>query len=140
MKTLLSLSSFAFILILIGFVSPTTFNHSSSANMQTIEKKDSLLRHVVLFKFKEGTSKADISKVETAFSALPNNIPEIMDYEWGLNNSPEGINKGFTHCFLVTFNSEEARAIYLPHPAHKAFVDVLSPHLEDVVVVDYWAQ
>ncbi|WP_086477143.1 Dabb family protein [Arenibacter amylolyticus] len=140
MKTLLSLSSFAFILILIGFVSPTTLNHSSSANMQTIEKKDSLLRHVVLFKFKEGTSKADISKVETAFSALPNNIPEIMDYEWGLNNSPEGINKGFTHCFLVTFNSEEARAIYLPHPAHKAFVDVLSPHLEDVVVVDYWAQ
>lgn len=140
MKTLLSLSSFAFILILIGFVSPTTLNHSSSANMQTIEKKDSLLRHVVLFKFKEGTSKADISKVETAFSALPNNIPEIMDYEWGLNNSPEGINKGFTHCFLVTFNSEEARAIYLPHPAHKAFVDVLSPHLEDVVVVDYWTQ
>ncbi len=140
MKTLLSLSSFAFILILIGFVSPTTLNHSSSANMQTIEKKDSLLRHVVLFKFKEGTSKADISKVETAFSALPNKIPEIMDYEWGLNNSPEGINKGFTHCFLVTFNSEEARAIYLPHPAHKAFVDVLSPHLEDVVVVDYWTQ
>ncbi len=140
MKTLLSLSSFAFILILIGFVSPTTLNHSSSANLQTIEKKDSLLRHVVLFKFKEGTSKADISKVETAFSALPNKIPEIMDYEWGLNNSPEGINKGFTHCFLVTFNSEEARAIYLPHPAHKAFVDVLSPHLEDVVVVDYWTQ
>ncbi|MDX1326968.1 MAG: Dabb family protein [Arenibacter sp.] len=140
MKTLLSLSSFAFILILTGFVSPTTLDHSPSANMQTIEKKDSLLRHVVLFKFKEGTSKADISKVETAFSALPNKIPEIMDYEWGLNNSPEGINKGFTHCFLVTFNSEEARAIYLPHPAHKAFVDVLSPHLEDVVVVDYWTQ
>ncbi|MGE5945005.1 MAG: Dabb family protein, partial [Flavobacteriales bacterium] len=55
-----------------------------------------------------------------------------------LNNSPEGLNKGFTHCFLVTFDSEEDRAVYLPHPAHKAFIDILSPHLDDVLVIDYW--
>nr|WP_318544242.1 Dabb family protein [Marixanthotalea marina] len=96
------------------------------------------LRHVVLFKFKESSSAADINKVETAFEALPSKIKEIKDLEWGLNNSPEGINKGFTHCFFVTFDSEEDRAIYLPHPAHKAFVDILSPHLDDVLVIDYW--
>lgn len=96
------------------------------------------LRHVVLFKFKESSSPEDIKEVENAFGKLPSQIKEIKAYEWGLNNSPEGINKGFTHCFLVTFDSEEDRAIYLPHPAHKAFVDVLSPHLEDVLVVDYW--
>lgn len=96
------------------------------------------LRHVVLFKFKESSSPEDIKEVENTFGKLPSQIKEIKAYEWGLNNSPEGINKGFTHCFLVTFDSEEDRAIYLPHPAHKAFVDVLSPHLEDVLVVDYW--
>ncbi|OYX23563.1 MAG: stress responsive protein [Flavobacteriales bacterium 32-35-8] len=96
------------------------------------------LRHVVLFKFKESSTPADIKEVETAFGKLPSEIKEIKAYEWGLNNSPEGLNKGFTHCFLVTFDSEEDRAIYLPHPAHKAFVDVLSPHLDDVLVVDYW--
>src|SRR5690606_27526835 len=94
------------------------------------------LRHVVLFKFKESSTPADIKEVETAFGKLPSEIKEIKAYEWGLNNSPEGLNKGFTHCFLVTFDSEEDRAIYLPHPAHKAFVDVLSPHLDDVLVVD----
>lgn len=96
------------------------------------------LRHVVLFKFKESATEADIQSVEAAFSALPSKIPEIKGYEWGTNNSPEGLDKGFTHCFFLTFDSEEGRAVYLPHPDHKAFGDVLRPHLEDVLVLDYW--
>ncbi|WP_299124485.1 Dabb family protein [uncultured Winogradskyella sp.] len=105
--------------------------------MEIIAKK---LRHVVLFKFKESATKDDIKKIETAFIELPDKIKEIEDFEWGLNNSPEGLDKGFTHCFFVTFNSEEARSKYLPHPDHKAFVDILGPHLEDVLVIDYWAK
>jgi len=96
------------------------------------------LRHVVLFKFKEEAAEADIKKVEAAFSGLPGQIPEIKAYEWGTNNSPEGLDKGFTHCFFVTFDSEEGRTTYLPHPAHQAFVEVLKPHLDDVLVIDYW--
>ena len=105
-----------------------------------LSMNNELLRHAVLIKFKEGTSPEDIAKVEEAFGALENKIPEIKDYEWGTNNSPEGINKGFTHLFFVSFDSEEDRAVYLPHPDHKAFVEVLSPHMEDVLVVDYWAK
>lgn len=96
------------------------------------------LRHVVLFKFKESATAGDIKKVEEAFSALPGKIPQIRDYEWGTNNSPEGLDKGFTHCFFLTFDSEEDRAVYLPHPDHKAFGAILGPYLEDVLVVDYW--
>ena len=47
------------------------------------------LRHVVLFKFKEGTTQSDIRKVEEAFKALPEKIPQIKGFEWGTNNSPE---------------------------------------------------
>lgn len=119
---------------------PNTNNFKEDLSMNDSKKQDSVLRHVVLFKFKENTSKADITKVEKAFSALPSKIPQIAGYEWGINNSPEGLNKGLTHCFFVTFQSEEDRAIYLPHPAHKAFVEVLSPHLDDVTVVDYWTK
>ncbi|WP_422081236.1 Dabb family protein [Ulvibacterium sp.] len=103
-------------------------------------KQDSVLRHVVLFKFKAGTSPEKINEIEAAFAALPAKIPEIASYEWGLNNSPEGLNKGLTHAFLLTFKSEADRAIYLPHPDHKAFGELLSPHLEDVTVVDYWSR
>ncbi len=101
--------------------------------------QDSLLRHVVLFKFKEGTSSEKLEEIQNAFAALQDKIPQIVSYEWGLNNSPENINKGFTHCFLLSFKSEEDRAVYLPHPDHKAFGALLSPHLADVLVVDYWS-
>lgn len=103
-----------------------------------MSENEPLLRHVVLFAFKEDATEQDIREIEEAFSALPGKIPEIKDYEWGTNNSPEGLNDGLTHCFLVTFASEEDRAIYLPHPEHQAFVKILRPHLEKAVVVDYW--
>ncbi|MCC5928277.1 MAG: Dabb family protein [Cyclobacteriaceae bacterium] len=101
---------------------------------------EKLLRHVVLFKFKDESSPEDIKKVEDAFRGLATKIEAIYDFEWGTNNSPEGLEDGFTHCFLVTFKDEEGRAEYLPHPDHEAFVDILRPHLDKVLVVDYWTQ
>ncbi|MCO5241694.1 MAG: Dabb family protein [Chitinophagaceae bacterium] len=103
-------------------------------------KEKKMLRHVVLFKFKEESTALQVKEVEDAFRALPSKIKEIKAFEWGTNNSPENLAQGYTHCFFVSFTSEKDRAIYLPHPAHKAFVDVLSPHLDKVLVVDYWAK
>lgn len=99
-----------------------------------------MLRHVVLFKFKDSSTPAQVQEVEAAFLALPSKIKEIKSLEWGTNNSPENLAQGFTHCFFVTFNSEEDRAVYLPHPDHKAFGTTLGPHLDKVLVLDYWTQ
>ncbi len=99
-----------------------------------------MLRHVVLFKFKDDASAADVKKVETAFKKLPSQIKEIKGFEWGTNNSPENLNQGFTHSFFLTFKSEADRAVYLPHPAHKAFGAVLKPYLDKVLVIDYWTK
>ncbi len=98
------------------------------------------LRHVVLFKFKEGTSPEKVDEIATAFAALPKRIDTVVDFEWGTDNSPEGLADGFTHCFFVSFASEEGRAAYLPHAAHQEFVQLLRPHLDKVLVVDYWAK
>ena len=99
-----------------------------------------MLRHVVLFKFKDSSTPADIEKILAEFSTLPKKIPQIVAFEWGTNNSPEGLADGFTHCFLISFASEKDRDAYLPHEAHKAFVDIVKPHLDKVLVVDYWAK
>ena len=109
----------------------------ASAQSETNTKQQ--LRHVVLFSFKSTSSADDVKKIEDAFRALPSKIKEVKGFEWGKNNSPEGLDQGFTHCFLVSFNSEKDREVYLPHPAHKAFVDVLKPHLDKVLVIDYWS-
>lgn len=101
------------------------------------QKKE--LRHVVMFKFKETSTAADVKAIEMAFAGLPKKIKEIKKYEWGINNSPEGLNQGLTHCFILTFKSEADRDSYLPHPAHKEFGKLLGPHLDKVTVLDFWA-
>ncbi|MFM9057928.1 MAG: Dabb family protein [Planctomycetaceae bacterium] len=98
-----------------------------------------VLRHVVLFKFKDGSTPADVEKIVSAFRALPGKIPQIKAFEWGTDVSPEGKSQGFTHCFLVTFAAEADRDAYLPHPAHQEFVSIVKSHVDKVCVVDFWS-
>lgn len=98
------------------------------------------LRHVVLFKFKDGTSKAQVQTIEDAFGGLRSKIPTIVDFEWGTDVSVENLSQGFTHCFLVTFKDSKGRDVYLPHPEHQALVKALKPHLDKVLVIDYVAK
>lgn len=107
---------------------------------QADKKKESKLRHVVLFKFTSTASQIQVDAIVKAFGELPGKITEIQEYEWGTDISPEKLSKGLTHCFLVTFRSEQDRDAYLTHPEHIKFVDMLKPLLEDVTVVDYWAK
>ena len=108
--------------------------------ISSIQKESKMLRHVVLFKFKEDATPEQVKQVENAFKALPSKIKEIKAFEWGTNNSPENLNQGLTHCFFLSFESEKDRDAYLPHPAHKEFGTLLRPYLDKVVVVDYWVK
>ncbi|MBP9925146.1 MAG: Dabb family protein [Cyclobacteriaceae bacterium] len=128
MKKSLATLTFA-VILLMGACTPSHTNQD-----------EKMLRHVVLFKFTDTASPEDVKKVETAFSELKGKINLIKDYEWGTNSSPEGLNQGLTHCFLVTFSSDKDRDEYLVHPAHLAFVEVLKPYLDKVTVVDYWTE
>jgi hypothetical protein len=98
------------------------------------------LRHVVLLAFKPTSSADEIRQVEQAFAALPSQIGEIVDLEWGTDVSVEGKANGFSHGVIVTFRDEAGRDAYLPHPAHVAFGQVLRPHVEKVLVLDFWAR
>ena len=98
------------------------------------------LKHVVCFKFKSTAKPEDIQKVEEAFQQLKGKIPQVASLEWGTNVSPEQRNKGFTHCFLLSFKSDKDRDTYLDHPEHKAFGKIVGPVLDDVFVIDFWAK
>ncbi|MCB1487318.1 MAG: Dabb family protein [Bauldia sp.] len=98
------------------------------------------LRHVVLLGFKDGTTEGEIDAIVRRFAALADVVPGIEAFESGVDNSPEGIARGHTHCFFLTFPSEAARDAYLPHPAHQDFVSFASEWIENALVIDYWAQ
>ena len=106
----------------------------------TADPKQPVLYHVVWFKFKPAASADQIKTVEDAFSALKTKIPGIDSYNWGTNISPEKKNKGFTHCFILTFHSDKDRDTYLVHPEHKAFGKIVGPTLDDVAVIDFWSK
>lgn len=108
--------------------------------VQAKEDTAMVLRHTVLFKFKEEATPVQIRAVETAFQALPSKVDAIVGFEWGTDVGVENLSNGFTHCFQVTFRSEADRARYLGHPDHDAFKEIAGPILDKVIVLDYWTK
>ena len=101
---------------------------------------DGPIRHVVHFKFKKEATPEQVEKITEEFAALKKKIAEVDSLEWGTNSSPEGMDKGFTHCWIVSFKTAKDRDAYLVHPAHKAFVEILLPILDEAIVVDFVPQ
>ena len=128
------------LIVLLGIVSAFALSAVTSVAADAANAKQGPLRHVVAFKFKDTASKEDIKKVETAFRDLKGKIKEIVSYEWGMNNSPENLNKGCTHGFILTFKNEKDRDAYLVHPEHKEFGKLVGPLLAEVFVIDFYAQ
>jgi hypothetical protein len=98
---------------------------------------DGPVRHIVHFKFKSTATPEQIKHITDEFAALKTRISQVESLEWGTNSSPEGLSKDFKYVWIVSFKNTQDRDAYLVHPAHKAFVDILKPILDDVMVVDF---
>jgi Stress responsive A/B Barrel Domain len=95
------------------------------------------LRHVVLFGFGKDQSAAAIAEVVRRFAKLKELVPGMDHFEWGENVSPEGLDRGHSHAFLLTFANSQARDAYLVHPDHAAFGAWVQPFVSSVTVLDY---
>ena len=101
-----------------------------------------MIRHVALFQFKDGLGDERIAELMNTFHTFVATIPGLRSVSWGRNNSPEGLDKGFMHGFVMDVDDARARDGYLNHPDHVAFAtEVFLPELENgrdsVVVFDY---
>lgn len=139
-KVLLRFASTGLVALVFLFSSMATFAADDKTVSEGSVKSSAsaaVFRHVVCFKFKDGTSAEKVTEIEEKFAALKDKIDTIKDYEWGTSESVEELNKEFTHCFVVTFADKAGLEVYIPHADHQAFVAVLKPHLDDVFVFDY---
>jgi hypothetical protein len=102
-------------------------------------KESNQVKHVVVFKYKSKATADEIAQVTQAFKDLKGKIPGIVSFQYGENNSPENLNKGFTHIYLLTFENAAARDAYLPHAEHKKFGELLHKLdvLEEPFVIDF---
>lgn len=99
-----------------------------------------MLRHVVLFGWKPETPPEVVTQIEETLCGLTGTIPEIAEFEWGTNVSAQGVSQGFTHCFVISFASEQDRDTYQVHPDHQAFIALSAPHREKLLTLDYWGR
>lgn len=96
-----------------------------------------MIRHILLIEFKATATASDINKLKASFESMPAKVEGVHSVEWGLNDSPEGKNKHYTHAVLMNFVDTAGRDSYLPHPEHDELKKLFGPILEDIVVFDY---
>ncbi len=95
-----------------------------------------MVRHFGVFKFKPEVTEQDIEQCFLTMKAMVGRIDGLLDMEYGPYNGDEGLNEDFTHGFLMTFISEQARDAYLPHPVHEEVKAFVVPKLDKVIVFD----
>ncbi|VUC25446.1 unnamed protein product [Clonostachys rosea] len=88
------------------------------------------ITHVVLIQVKPDISAVERRSAFEEFYALKNKClnaegkPYIKSIIGGKDNSPEGLQDGITHVFIVEFEKSADRDYYVKEdPAHKAFVE-----------------
>ena len=98
------------------------------------------VKRIVLFKFKDETSTETVGEIFDGLKGLQDVIPGIEDYVDGAYSSTDGMNKDFTHAFIMTFSDEAARDGFGPHEAHQSLVNnLVGPNVADVLAFDFLA-
>ena len=100
-------------------------------------KNENKLIHLVFVKFKDAVS---IDKFKDEAYRMLGNIEVVNNFQFSLNVSPEGYDRGFKHAFSMEFKTEYERdSIYLPHPKHIEFGSKYwEDYIKDWMVYDYW--
>lgn len=96
-----------------------------------------MIRHLLLIAFVSDITSENLSRVREGFLGIPDVVGGVSGVEWGVNNSPENMNAGFTHSVLMTFLDESALLNYLHHPEHEKLKEIFRPFILDIIVFDY---
>jgi hypothetical protein len=98
-----------------------------------------MIQHMVLLRFKPDISEQEIGSLFQQVDDLKRVVPGMRYFAGGKYASPEGLNQGYTHGFLVTFDDVAARDAYLAHPDHDRVKDAIIPCVDAVVAFDFQA-
>jgi hypothetical protein len=92
--------------------------------------------HLVLVKFPPAKAHR-MAELAIALDNLRKILPGFLSCSGGTYSSPEGLNQGYTHGFVMTFADPATRDRYLTHPDHEKIKQAFLPDLEGVVAFDF---
>ena len=79
-----------------------------------------MIRHIVLIKFQPEVSEETITAFFQELREIEVQVAGILDIKSGRSESPEKIERGYMHGFVVDFQDWDALQSYQDHPDHKA--------------------
>ena len=79
-----------------------------------------MIRHIVLLRFRPAVSEDQIAGLFTKLHQIDGKIPGLLAITSGKSESPEKIERGYMHGFVVDFADWAALQAYQDHPDHKA--------------------
>ncbi|KAI5464268.1 hypothetical protein BGZ63DRAFT_377322 [Mariannaea sp. PMI_226] len=131
------LLSLFFLVCFLGYYPSVTFLSQTPLTMG--------ITHTVLFEFQPDAKPEAIKLACDRFLALQTNCIHptskaayITSLKGGRDNSPENLQGGLTHGFVVEFASADDRDYYVnTDPVHQAYKDSLAGVVKRAVVVDF---
>jgi len=99
-----------------------------------------MIRHIVLTKFKPETSEQTITGIYDGLSALAAKLPGAGGFTGGRSQSPEQIERGYMHGFVIDFDSWDALKNYADNQEHQCLGGQLVAHavggINGILVLD----
>ncbi|MGS4946184.1 Dabb family protein [Meridianimarinicoccus sp. RP-17] len=79
-----------------------------------------MIRHIVLVKFKPQTAESEITAILDGLAALVSALPGARGFSGGRSESPEGMERGYTHGFVIDFDGWADLETYATDATHRA--------------------
>jgi len=94
-----------------------------------------MVKHIVMFDFKEENKEANIQKAKEMLEALLESVPTLKGIEIGVNFADEG--RAMDLSIYATFDDKAGLEAYAIHPEHLKVVKFIKTVVNSSKVVDY---
>lgn len=78
-----------------------------------------MIRHIVLIKFDPRLRETEISKLFKELHDIDGKVPGLLSITSGRSESPEQMERGYMHGFVVDFEDWDGLQAYQDHPDHR---------------------
>jgi len=103
--------------------------------MNTTKKDRMMVKHIVMFDFKDENRRENIARAKSMLEALIHTVPTLKSIEVGVNFSEE--ERAMDLSIYTEFDDREGLALYANHPEHLEVVAFIKSVVERSKVVDY---
>ena len=97
------------------------------AGKPLIKKNNASLRQVILIKFKDKTTPAQIHSLDSLTQVLNNKVKTLRNAEWGKRIDFTEVSTEYDYCLMFEFKTENDFEIFQENPLRLKFFGKLIP-------------